>query len=450
MGVSFRSPIYLIGSKVLAFLSRSKGMLSEIPMSDLRSAVSKRRWARNRATMVEAEYGMPEVFEPLLEDGRYKGAYGGRGSAKSWFFADLLITRASLEPGLRVVCIREIQKSLEQSVKRLLEDRIAARGLGSRFRILKTHIETPGGGLIIFQGMQNHTAESIKSLEGYDVAWVEEAQSLSERSLSLLRPTIRKEGSEIWFSWNPRNRTDPVDVFLREDPPADAIVVEANYLDNPHFPEPLRREMEWDKAHDIDKYNHIWMGHYEEFSTARIFKNWREEYFDTPLEAVFLYGADWGFSSDPTCLIRCWEKDPRTLMVDGEAWGLGVEIDDTPDLFDLLDGGKAREYECIADSARPETISYMKKHGYPRVVPSKKGQGSVKEGVAFLQSYKEIIIHTRCSHTLDEFRAYKHPTDPTTGVIIPKLPDKDNHCIDALRYAVEKKRHASKAKAKVW
>src|SRR6188768_2829042 len=172
---------------------------------------------------------LPAVFEPLLAPSRYKGIHGGRGGAKSNFFADQRIDDALNHRGLRAVCIREYQVSLEQSVKRLLEDKIKLYRLDREFRVLNTHIETPGNGIIIFQGMQSHTAESIKSLEGYDRAWVEEAQNLSERSLTLLRPTIREPGSEIWFSWNPRRPSDPVDKFLRADPPPDAIVIKSNF-----------------------------------------------------------------------------------------------------------------------------------------------------------------------------------------------------------------------------
>lgn len=204
----------------------------------------------------------PRVFLPLLEPARYKGAHGGRGSGKSHFFAELLI-EACLMRTTRAVCIREIQKSIKQSVKLLLEDKIKALGVADNFRILDDLIEAPHGGLIIFQGMQNHTADSIKSLEGYDIAWVEEAHSLSQRSLDLLRPTIRKPGSELWFSWNPETQKDPVDMLLRgEKRPKDAVVVEVSWRDNPWFPDVLRQEMEEDKERNFDKYLHVWEGHY--------------------------------------------------------------------------------------------------------------------------------------------------------------------------------------------
>lgn len=205
-----------------------------------------------------------EVFEPLLAPGRYKGAYGGRGSAKSHFFADLTIDR-SLDGGTRIVCIREVQKSLSQSVKRLIEDRLEHFKLGTRhgFKVFKEVIQTPGGGLIVFQGMQDHNAESIKSLEGFQYAWVEEAQTLSIQSLKLLRPTIRGEGSELWFSWNPRRKTDPVDVMLRgAELPTGAIVVNANWSENPWFPGVLEQERLDCLRLEPDQYENVWEGDY--------------------------------------------------------------------------------------------------------------------------------------------------------------------------------------------
>jgi len=204
----------------------------------------------------------PRAFEPLLAPARYKGAHGGRGSGKSHFFAELLVEEALLNPGLRAVCIREVQKSLKESAKRLVEDKIQALGLGRQFEVLRDEIRTPGGGVIIFQGMQDHTAESIKSLEGFDRAWIEEAQTLSDRSLTLLRPTIRKEGSEIWASWNPTRKADAIDKFLRQNTPPGSVVVEINWKDNPFFPDVLEAERRLDLDKYPDKYEHVWEGGY--------------------------------------------------------------------------------------------------------------------------------------------------------------------------------------------
>lgn len=211
-----------------------------------------------------------KVFAPLLEPARYKGAHGGRGSGKSHFFAGLGVEDALRYPGdhgegLRMVCIREVQKSLKESAKRLLEDKLNEYGLGARdgFKVWKESIETPGDGVIIFQGMQDATAENVKSFEGFHRAWAEEAQTLSERSLALLRPTIRADASELWFSWNPRRATDPVDQLLRNDPrPTDAVVVSANWYNNPWFPAVLEQERTDCLANEPDQYDHVWDGGY--------------------------------------------------------------------------------------------------------------------------------------------------------------------------------------------
>jgi phage terminase large subunit len=203
-----------------------------------------------------------EVFLPLLEPSRYKGAHGGRGSGKSHFFAEMMVEDHYRIPGLRSVCIREVQKSLKESAKRLLEDKIQTLGLGPHFDVQADKIISRGGGVILFQGMQDHTAETIKSLEGFNRAWIEEAQTLSERSLTMLRPTIRAENSEIWASWNPRRKTDAIDNFLRGNKPKGATVVQANWRDNPWFPQVLRDERDLDLLHYPERCDHIWEGGY--------------------------------------------------------------------------------------------------------------------------------------------------------------------------------------------
>lgn len=385
---------------------------------------------------------VPRVFVPLLGSARYKGAWGGRGSAKSHFFAGMLIAR-SIREKTDAVCVREIQKSLAQSVKKLLEVKIEQFGLGDRFKVLQNHIESDLGGIISFQGMQNHTAESIKSLEGYDIAWVEEAQSLSQRSLDLLRPTIRKDNSELWFSWNPRDASDPVDVLLRgASPPPGAIVVKANYRDNPWFPAVLKAELQYDQGRDADKFSHVWLGGYRTKSEARVFKNWKVEEFDRPAGTIHRLGADWGFSIDPSVMVRC-DIEGNRLYVDYEAYELGCEIVNLPDLFMAIP--EAEKWPSVADSSRPETISHMRKNGFPKMQAAIKGARSLEEGVAFLQSF-DIVVHERCQHVIDELSCYAYKTDPLTGVVLPILEDKNNHCIDALRYACEGARRAKKAK----
>ncbi|MBL4859397.1 MAG: PBSX family phage terminase large subunit [Acinetobacter sp.] len=379
-----------------------------------------------------------KAFQPLWKPARYKAAYGGRGSGKSRGFVDMAVARASSEPGLRIICIREVQQSITQSVKQLVEDRIKALSVPN-FRLLNAHTETPGDGIIVYKGMQNHTADDVKSLEGFDIALVEEAQKLSQRSLDLLRPTIRKEGSELWFGWNPDKDTDPVDKFFRSGhPPPDSTIVNMNWEDNPWFPDVLKADMEWDRERDADKYAHVWGGDYISASEARVFKNWRVDEFDTPDNTRFLFGADWGFSVDPTTLIRCWVKG-RTLYIDYEAYAVGCAIEDTPAMFEGVPD--AAKWPIVADSARPETIHHMQCHGFPRMIRAKKGKDSVKDGIEFLKNY-DIVVHPRCKHVIDELAFYSYKVDPKTEEVLPILRDDNNHCIDALRYAVEGQRRA--------
>lgn len=245
----------------------------------------------------------PEVFVPLLEPARYKGAFGGRGSAKSHFFSELAIERCMMVPGTRVVCVREVQKDLKDSVKLLLEDKIMKFDLGRNFGILRDSIVTPGDGVIIFQGMSDHTAESIKSLEGFDIGYVEEAQTITSRSLELLRPTIRKSGSELWFAWNPRHATDPVDQLLRgPTPPPGSVVVRSNYSDNPFFPAELEAERQYDEAQNPMRYAHIWEGEYEPQAIGAIWDRLtihRNRRSEAPKLKRVLVSVDPPISSEP-------------------------------------------------------------------------------------------------------------------------------------------------------
>lgn len=316
----------------------------------------------------------------------------------------------------------------------LIEDKIAAFGLGDFFRCTEAEIVGLNGSRIIFRGMQNHTAASIKSLEGFDAAWIEEAQTISRKSLDLLTPTIRKEGSEIWASWNPENEDDPIDEELRKYPPENSIVRLVNWQDNPWFPAELKADMERDKARDPDKYAHVWEGQYRSLSESRVFRNWRVGEIDPPEDVVWFYGADWGFANDETAAIRCCIPDDRTLYIDAEVYELGVPTEALPRM--LADLPDARRWPIRADNARPETIDYVKRHGFPKMRAARKGKGSIEDGVNFLQGM-DIVIHPNCVNLIREMRSYAYKTDPRTEEILPVIEDKNNHAIDALRYAVE-------------
>jgi phage terminase large subunit len=382
----------------------------------------------------------PRWFIPLLKPARYKGIWGGRGSGKSHAVAEYIIEQ-SVVGKCDVVCIREVQKSLQQSVKRLLETKIESLGVSSYFEVQHDRILSKHGGTIIFQGMANHTADSIKSLEGFDIAWFEEAQSCSQRSLDLLRPTMRKETSEMIFTWNPRYKDDPIDRLLRGvNPPPAATIVRVNYQDNPWFPSVLKDEMNYDMKRDMEKYQHVWLGEYVKNTESRVFKNWHIDEFEAPEDAVLRFGADWGFAVDHTVLVRCFIVG-RTLYIDHEAYMVGCEIPNTPELF--MSVPEAEKWPIIADSARPETISYMKNHGFPKILPAVKGPKSLEEGIEWLKSF-DIVVHPRCEHAIQELTMYSYKTDPLTGQVLPLLADKDNHVIDAVRYACESARRAQK------
>jgi phage terminase large subunit len=275
---------------------------------------------------------VPEKLEPLLQRARYKGAHGGRGGAKSHFFAEQLILRCYAET-TKAVCIREVQESIKDSVKALLEGKVQKLGLGEFFEVVRDEIRGRNGSLIIFRGMQSYNAQNIKSLEAFDIAWVEEAQALSDISLRMLRPTLRKEGSELWFSWNPRHDTDAVDAYLRgPNKPKDAIVVEVNWQDNPWFPDVLRKEMEEDIAADPEMADHVWGGNYEIVSEGA--------YYARLLAQADREGRIGRFPHSPNALVRT-------------AFDIGVD-DYTAVWFIQDDGFKATVidyYEASGDGA---------------------------------------------------------------------------------------------------
>ena len=390
------------------------------------------------------------IFEPLLENKRYKGAKGGRGSGKSHFFAECIIEAMLINPDARIVCIREIQRSLKFSSKALIESKINSLGVSEYFEITLTEIRAKrGNGLIIFQGMQDHTADSIKSLEGFDIAWVEEAQNLSKRSLELLRPTIRKENSELWFSWNPENETDAVDSFfkqMQENGATDFVLITANFSDNPFLPTELFNEQEYDRKFNPSTYEHIWLGGYNTKSDALIFKGkFRVESFNTDGLGNPYHGLDFGFANDPTAAIRCYMHEKK-LYISHEAGAVGLELDYTAEfLKERIEN--IHKYVIRADNARPESISYLKRHGLSMITPTIKGKGSIEDGIEFIRSFEAIIIHERCVETAREFRLYSYKTDPHSGDILPQILDENNHYIDALRYALEP---LIKSKTTIW
>ena len=364
---------------------------------------------------------------------RYKGWHGGRGSAKSTQLVRGAIFRGSLKP-LKILCTREFQNSIDDSIYALITSQISILGLENKFDIQAKKIYGYNGTEFIFKGLKRNI-QSVKSTEGIDLCLVEEAQTISEDSWQVLIPTIRKDGSEIWLAWNPQEDTDPTQQRFIKDPPPDSYIREVNFNRNPWFPKVLRAEMEYDKKRDFNLYQHVWEGKTRKRTEALVFKHWRVDGDIEPKDDNILYfGSDFGFANDPTTLVRMWINDEkRELYIDFEAYGIGVEIDDTPALYDRVPG--SRKWNIKGDSARPETISYLKRQGF-RIQGAKKGAGSVEEGIKFLQSY-DIVVHPRCKHAIAEFGSYSYRVDPKTNEILPILVDENNHIIDAIRYALE-------------
>ncbi len=333
----------------------------------------------------------------------------------------------------RFLCTRAIQNTLSDSALAIMKRVIADAELDSLFKMTEHGLSCSSGSEFIFRGLQN--PDRIKSLDGIKYCWVEEAHAVANNAWKMLIPTVREPGSEFWVTFNPDQESDPTFQMFVAHPRPDATIEKINWQDNQFFPQVLNQEKEYDKQTDYDKYLHVWEGHCREISDAQVFKGkYRVAPFETPGDVRFFYGADWGFAQDPTVLIRCFIKN-QILWIDYEAYGVGVDIDATPEMFDKVPD--SRRWSIVADSARPETISYMKKQGF-KMRGAEKGKGSVEDGIQFIRSFRGVVIHERCKHAADDFRLYKYKEDKLTGEVLPDPEDKNNNCIDAIRYALEK------------
>lgn len=378
---------------------------------------------------VEINSKFKGLFEPL----RYKVYYGGRGAGKSWAIAQALIIIGA-RTKLRILCTRELQNSIADSVHKLLKDWIDRFKLQEFYRVTNTGIYGANGTEFLFHGLKL-TPQTIKGLEGIDLCWVEEAQTISNESWEVLIPTIRKEGSEIWLSLNPMLTTDPTYTrFLTAPFRKNQLTVKVNYPDNAFFSEELRLEMEHQKAVDYDDYLHIWEGECKKATEAQIFKGkYVVHNFEAPTDAVFYYGLDWGFSQSPLAMNRSFIVDDE-LYIDYEAGGLQVELDDTYKLIDTVPGMKGNVIR--ADNARPESISLVRRQKY-RIVAVHKWPGSVEDGIEFIRKFRMVHIHTRCTETAGEFVKYSYKVNKLTGDILDTIIDANNHYIDSLRYGLQ-------------
>jgi phage terminase large subunit len=396
---------------------------------------------------------LPLKAQGLFRPKRYKVRYGGRGSAKSWSVARALIMLAVnpeiLFPGrksIRILCARELQNSIKESVHQLLRDQIAALGLESFFKVTDNSIESDNGSVFIFSGIKNNVTK-IKSMEGIDIVWVEEAEKVSHNSWQVLIPTIRKPGSEIWITFNPDEEKDATSQRFLVHPPPDIDIEKMNWFDNPFLPEESIKEKDYLYSVDADAAAHVWGGEFRKASADQIMRGkYIVQAFEPVLESddPFNYwkgpyfGADWGFANDPTVLIKLWiDAAKRRLMIEYESFGYGTENEEIAPLWKSQVPGCADGYVIRADSARPETISYVRRNGKLNVEAVRKWEGSVEDGVKFIRSFETVVIHPRCIHMIDEAKFYKYKVDPITGDVLPIIIDKFNHGWDSVRYALE-------------
>lgn len=391
--------------------------------------------------MTTATIRLPRKLKPIFAKPRgsvqYRGAHGGRGSAKSFSFAKMAAVFGYAEP-LRILCTREFQASIKESFHAELKAAIASEPwLEAHYDVGVDYLRGENGTEFIFRGLR-HSVNTIKSLAKIDLTIVEEAEDVPEVSWLALEATVlRTPGSELWPIWNPRLDGSPVDQRFRKTPPPNALIAELNWQDNPFFPPGLdalrRRDLE---RLDPNTYAHIWEGAYLVNSDSQVFAGkFRVSDFtpgddwDGPYQ-----GGDFGFAQDPTAAVRCWIRDER-LYIEYEAGRVGLELDDTAPFVTK----RIPDFERHAtrwDNSRPESISHLRRHGLPRSEAVEKWKGSVEDGIAFMRSFKEIVVHSRCVETIKEMRLYSYKVDRLSGDVLPVLVDANNHYIDAIRYAL--------------
>lgn len=372
------------------------------------------------------------LLDPPLGSVRYRVAYGGRGSAKSWSMARAILILC-LSRTLRVLCAREYQASIKASVHTLLADQIDQLGLRDLFQVDQTSIRSHNGSEILFAGVRRDP-HSIKSLEGIDLCWIEEAESVSKTSWEILIPTVRKPGSEIWISFNPRSPNDPVWQRFIADPVSSSIVKRVSWQDNPWLPDVLRLEREELLRRDPELEAHVWGGEpWARSDEIVLAGKWTVEDLKPEDDWTGPYfGADWGFARDPTVLVRCWIAGPR-LVIDRDERGIGWSMDEIARRFKRVDG--ADKHTIRADSARPETIAEQNRRGL-RVVAADKWPGSVEDGIEHLRGYEQIVIHPACDGLINEARLWRYAVDSRTGDVLPRLVPGNEHGWDAVRYAL--------------
>lgn len=412
--------------------------------------------------MSKVQIKLPPKLVPVfsIPNVRYRSSWGGRGSGKTRTFAKMTAIKGYMfaEMGVSgtLLCGREFMNSLADSSMEEIKQAIRDEPfLNNYYEMGENYIRTKNKLVTYsFCGLR-HNLDSIKSKARILLSWIDESETVSEMAWRKLLPTVREEihlpngqiiYSEIWISWNPEKRDSPTSQRFRHEEILDdegniiGVGAEMNYMDNPWFPHVLELERKRDLANlDDVTYRWIWEGAYLEMSEAQIFKGKYEQKDFTPDPQKWngpYIGLDFGFSQDPTACVKVWIYDD-SLWIEHEGGKVGLELDDTVEYLKKKIPDIHR-YTVYADSARPESISHLKKKGLPRIRSVEKGKGSVEDGIEFIKSFKRVYIHSRCKETLNEFRDYSYKKDRLTDEVLPIIIDKNNHYIDALRYSIEK------------
>ena len=390
--------------------------------------------AAGRKVAAEAKLGQKFLDTLFVEGIRHKALHGGRGSAKSWSVGTYLPIKAS-QKRKRIVCARQFQNSIRDSSKELIEKRIRALGMANQFTITDRYIVHDGTqSQFIFVGLERNV-ESIRSLEGADIVWIEEARTISAKSMEILLPTVRAAGSELIWTWNPVNATDPVDAYFRKGkPPPRSIVTQVSFRDNPFFEATeMPNEMQVLKDGNFARYKHVWEGEYDVSYETKVFTNVRVGRPDVPPNTAPYYGMDFGFGSDPSFVVKVFVLyAQKQLYIAAESSGR-VTMDQLPHLVRSVTREDGNLVKC--DSSQPGTIEFLQSRGI-NAQPAKKGPGSVKSGILWLQGF-EIIIDPNCEKMQEEAHLYSWMTDKLTNQALSTPVDAYNHGWDATRYAME-------------
>lgn len=389
----------------------------------------------------------PEKLTPLWAvQARYYILKGGRAGGKSVGIADYCIGN-TVSDEKRVMCARETQNSMTESVHYLLCERIEHHNIEKHYKITRDKIYSHAGSEFFFKGLARDPS-AIKSAQDVDICWIEEAHNVSYNSWSKLIPTIRNKGSKIIISFNPENETDETyQRFIMRELDAEAVIVSVNYLDNAMCPQEMITLAEHSKKHNPDEYNHIWLGYPKKISDAVVFKKcYRVEEFEANPKAMMRYGLDFGFNA-PCAIINNYLENNKLYIVN-EIYESGMTNrmirrrckEQMPGIF------KATAY---GDCSRPETIAELKNPEdkvlpFKGIMPCDKWKGCIEDGVAYLKNLDDIIIHPRCTNTIREFGSWSYKKNKNTDEILDEFEDDNNHAIDAVRYSLNREIMASR------